>query len=274
MNVQTNFNLSKPGLFQRITSRLGEQNQETELRRASWELEDESRSQIEDALSVGTFDEKVANFSKSLSELKAKEEPRSLYAATVLGMRHLNSLNHQPMIDVVTCASSAAAHCLTSAMGSFLTQLTDATVTGLETYQKDPQGDPFELAAQLEDKVGWIADDMAPALERIHPQVHSHIEIYDEIAMSAQRHDGSILRALGQEPDRPLAKTLKEAIELPRRYGGNEFMTDIHHNVLSHLEVHSDENSEIKGLVQRSYDAVRGDWTREALMEALGRDDS
>lgn len=267
MNVQGQFSFNKPGVFKRLSSRLQKQTSEGKLMRASWKLKDESRAAIEESFSSGTFDDQVGKFSEVISNLKEKEGARSLYAATVLGMRHLDELSDSPLIEVTAGANAAAERSVESALPSYLDELTDATVVGLETYRENPQGNPFELAGRLEDKVGWIASDMSPALEKIHPEVKSHLALYETIAADAEYHTGDTIRALGENPNRPLTLTLKEAIDMPRHYGDNESLPEIGGNVLSRLSYSDDD--QLRALGFKSSNALDESSSREEFMNIL-----
>ena len=251
MEIKRAFSLGRPTLFGRMRSKFGDQAEGSQLRQASWKLSAESRDGIEQALSGGSLENQVDNFASTLNDLKGKEDNKAIYAVTVLGMEHLNELSDNPLIDVATGAASDGAHVVHSAEPEFLVQLTDAALTGLEAFRKDSSSSPFELAGTLEDQVGFLTESMSPALEKIHPQVKSHLSMYETARSGLFFGDGDTLRELGQNPDRPLAATLRDVIQETIDLGIHDDMQNVDAAILGPIGIGLGDDPKVASLLNK-----------------------
>lgn len=249
------FKLGRPEGFlaKMVPDRFKTHNTEADLNRWSGRLSESGRQKIESALNQSSSpQQQVETFTSTLEDLKGKEDPRSLYAATVLGLNNLEEKIDSPLLDVTKAAVGSTSYAVNSAVPYFLDDLTGLAVEGLHTFQEKPETSALSLAARFEDKVGYLADDMAPVLSANNPQVGDHAALYTSAIHETELPSGAFLRSLEQKPNAPLAMTLHTVLSDELSVGG-----DIHdvYDVLSRVGEH-DDNSAITDLVDRSYDTL------------------
>ena len=249
------FKLGRPEGFltRMVPDRFKTHTPEADLNRWSARLSDGGREKIESALNEPSTPQKqVEVFTSTLENLQGKEDPRSLYAATVLGVQNLEEKIDSPLLDVTKAAVTSAGYAVNTAVPHFLSQLTGLAVEGLHTYQEKPETSALSLAARFEDKVGYLAEDMAPVLSANNPQVSDHAAVYSSAIRETELPSGAFLRSLEQKPNAPLAMTLHTVLSDELSIGGD---TQDVQDVLSRVGEH-DDNPAITDLVDRSYDTL------------------
>lgn len=249
------FKLGRPEGFlgKMVPDRFKAHNPEADLQRWSGRLSDAGRQKIESALNEPSSpQQQVEVFTSTLEDLKGKEDPRSLYAATVLGVQNLEEKIDSPLLDVTNAAVGSSSYAVNSAVPYHLADLTDLAIDGLHTYSSKPETSPLHLAADFEDKVGYLADSMAPALTDACPRISEHAGIYTDALREMEIGNGDFLRNLDENPNAPLAKTLHTVLSNDLHYGAD--VQDVQ-DLLSYVGGY-DSKPEISGLVDRSFETL------------------
>lgn len=140
--------LGRPeNIFRRwLPDRFKADDVDAQLQRWAGRLEPDHRRHLQgiiDSVSL-SFDERVGQFSDAIQNMAGKENPRTLYAATALGLNHFSFCSASPVMKVtaaVTCGASVA-----GAVPGHLGQLTAMALKGLEQYGRDSKADPLDTA--------------------------------------------------------------------------------------------------------------------------------
>lgn len=255
------FTLNRPqNVWQSLTQRLKKQTRESKLQREAKGLSEQDARSIENALNHDTFDEKVADFSQTIDRLakKSSEDLKPLSAAIQLGMDALSKESENPIIDMTAEATDRSHY-----PGPVLR----SAQAGLAAYQTDPNGNLFAVAGDLEDAGNYLTPVLEPYLLKENPEAADHLELYEEVSSFQDFPTGQVFRALAEDPNRPLAATMKDVLQFPYHYG-HAYATETDELAYAVDRIYS-EDPDIQKLVGKVQDSLRKDYSIEGTMKFL-----